>query len=297
MMRVGFIGLGTMGKPMALNIARKGFPLTVFDIDRGRTADLVSQGAAAVDTPAEVARRSDVVITMLPNADAVRAVVTGRQGIAEGIAAGATFIDMSTSDPETSRFLGEFLARKGAGTLDAPVAKGPPAAEAGTLTIMVGGDAARLESCREVLQAVGTLVIHCGELGAGHVVKIVNNLLVGVLVPVCAEALALGVKAGVRADTLMEVVTQGSGNSFVLDQLIRRHVLRNDYRGVFPVTYMLKDLYLALDLARDNHVPLLFGGLACQLYESVRNAGNGDDCYVIAAKLIEELSGTEIRGS
>lgn len=297
MKRVGFIGLGTMGKPMALNLARRGFALTVFDLDAGRMADLAGAGAAAAGTPAEVARRSDVVITMLPNAEAVRAVVTGPQGVAQGIAAGATFIDMSTSDPETSRFLGEVLAGKGAGVLDAPVAKGPPAAEAGTLTIMVGGDAARLEASREVLEAMGTLVVHCGGLGAGHVVKIVNNLLVGVLVPICAEALALGVKAGVSADKLMEVVTQGSGNSFVLDQLIRRHVLRDDYRGVFPVTYMLKDLYLALGLARDNHVPLLFGGLACQLYESVRNTGRGDDCYVIVAKLIEELSGAEIRGA
>lgn len=294
MTRVGFIGLGKMGKPMALNVVKKGFTLTVCDQAAEPAEELRRHGARVADCAADVGACSDVVITMLPNAEVVRAVVAGPGGLAEGMTAGSVLVDMSTSDPATTRSLGSSLAAQGVRVVDAPVAKGIPAAEAGTLTIMAGGDAADLETCREVLAAMGDQIFHCGALGAGHVVKIINNLLVGVLVPICAEALALGVKAGVDVDTLMRVITSGSGNSFVLDQLIRRHVLNDDYEGVFPVDYMLKDLRLALDLARAKHVPLLFGGLAHQLYEGIHNQGKQDACYVVVAKLVEELAGVDL---
>ncbi len=293
--RVGFIGLGKMGKPMALNIVKKGFPLTVFDLAAGPVAELKACGAAGVDSPAAVGACSDVVITMLPNARVVRTAVTGAGGLAETMQRGSVLVEMSTSDPTTTRSLAQSLACGGVHVLDAPVAKGIPAAEDGTLTIMAGGDPPVFEKCSGVLQAMGKEIFYCGELGAGHVVKIINNLLVGVLVPICAESLALGVKAGVDADTLMQVITSGSGNSFVLDRLIRRHLLRNDYAGVFPVDYMLKDMQLALDLARDHHVPLFFGALAHQLYEGVRNKGKQDDCYVVVAQLVEELAAAEVR--
>ena len=293
--RVGFIGLGKMGKPMALNIVKKGFPLTVFDLAAGPVAELKECGAAGADSPAAVGACSDVVITMLPNARVVRTAVTGAGGLAETMQRGSVLVEMSTSDPATTRSLAQSLASGGVHVLDAPVAKGIPAAEDGTLTIMAGGDPPVFEKCFGVLQAMGKEIFYCGELGAGHVVKIINNLLVGVLVPICAESLALGVKAGVDADTLMQVITSGSGNSFVLDRLIRRHLLRNDYAGVFPVDYMLKDMQLALDLARDHHVPLFFGALAHQLYEGVRNKGKQDDCYVVVAQLVEELAAAEVR--
>ena len=294
MTRVGFIGLGKMGKPMALNVVKKGFALTVCDQAAEPAEELRRHGARVADCAADVGACSDVVITMLPNAEVVRAVVVGPGGLAEGMTAGSVLVDMSTSDPATTRSLGHSLAAQGVRVVDAPVAKGIPAAEAGTLTIMAGGDAADLETCREVLAAMGDQIFHCGALGAGHIVKIINNLLVGVLVPICAEALALGVKAGVDVDTLMRVITSGSGNSFVLDQLIRRHVLNDDYEGVFPVDYMLKDLRLALDLACAQHVPLLFGGLAHQLYEGIHNQGKQDACYVVVAKLVEELAGVDL---
>jgi len=293
--RIGIIGLGKMGMPMALNIAKKGFQLTAYDVNMDLSTQTSTFGARYAKSPAEVGQYSDIVITMLPNADIVRSVVTGPSGLLTSMSKESVLIDMSTSDPLTTRDLAKQLESQGVHVLDAPVAKGIPAAESGTLTIMVGGNESIFLENLHILECMGTQIFYCGALGSGHIVKIINNLLVGVLVPICAESLALGVKAGVDADTLMKVITSGSGNSFVLDQLIRRHVLNNDYEGVFSVDYMLKDMNLAMDLAHSNHLPLLFGTLANQLYVAIRNKGNKDDCYLIVSKLIEELAGVEIR--
>lgn len=292
MEKIGFIGLGRMGQPMACNVAKAGFALAVYDLAPEPVAALRRAGAQPAADPAELARASDIVITMLPSAKEVHAVAVG---LANTMRPGSLLVDMSTSHPATTRALGDLLGARGIAVVDAPVAKGIPAAETGTLTIMAGGTEADLARCRPVLEAMGERIVHCGALGAGHITKIVNNLLVGVLVPVCAEAMALGVKAGVTADRLMEVITTGSGGSFVLDNLIRRHLLRNDYAGVFSVDYMLKDMNLALDLGREHHVPMMFGGFATQLYEAVRNDGAADDCYVVVARLVERLTGVAVR--
>lgn len=297
MKNVGFIGLGRMGFPMAANLVKAGFDVTVFDLAPAPLGALRTRGARVATSISELGATNDVVLTMLPSSREVTAVVAGPDGLAAGMRPGSLLVDMSTSDPMVTRSLGETLALRDIAMVDAPVAKGIPAAEAGTLTIMAGGEAKDVERSRPFLAAIGDEIVHCGPLGSGHIVKIVNNLLVGVLVPVCAEALALGVKAGVSADTLMQVVTKGSGGSFVLDQLVRKHLLHNDYEGVFSVDYMIKDMNLALGLSRDYHVTMPFGALAAQLYEGARNAGWEKECYVIVAKLVETLAGVEVRTS
>jgi 2-hydroxy-3-oxopropionate reductase len=296
MQKIGFIGLGAMGGPMAKNLLKKGFPLTVFDIVAERIEPLKAAGAEAAASCKEVAEKCPVVITILPASVHVREAVLGKGGVAEGIRRGSVLIDMSTIDPITTRDIARILGEKGAEMLDAPVARGVPAAIAGTLVIYVGGKKEVFDRHRPILAAMGTDIYHVGDIGSGEVVKIVNNLMVAVTTCALAEGLVLGVKAGVKPDLLFEALSSGSGNSFVLQNHYKNNVMKGKFEeGVFPIDYMLKDLDLALSTGTKLRVPLHFAALSAQQYISAGASGENKKYHPAVIRPLEKLAGVEVR--
>ena len=296
MQKVGFIGLGAMGGPMAKNLVKKGFPLTVFDIVAERMKPLKAAGAEAAASCKEVAEKCPVVITILPASAHVREALLGQGGVAEGIGRGSVLIDMSTIDPITTKDIARILGEKGAEMLDAPVARGVPAAVAGTLVIYVGGKKEVFDRHRPILAAMGTDIYHVGDIGSGEVVKIVNNLMVAVTTCALAEAMVLGVKAGVKPDILFEALSSGSGNSFVLQNHYKNNVMKGKFEeGVFPIDYMLKDLDLALSTGTKLRVPLHFAALSAQQYISAGASGESKKYHPAVIRPLEKLAGVEVR--
>jgi len=294
---IGFIGLGAMGLPMAKNLIKKGYEnLTVYDRVQQRAESLAGAGARVAGSCREVAESSDITIIMVPSSPHVREVVLGKAGVIEGIREGAIVIDMSTIDPGTTRAVAEALSRAGAKMLDAPVARGVSAAVAGTLAIFVGGEKAVFERCEEILAAMGADIDYVGGSGAGEVVKIINNLIIAVTMCTLSEALVLGVKAGVEPATLFKALGQGSANSFVLQNHVKKFVLKGKFeKEVFPVDYIMKDLGLALKTGEEYHIPQYFGALAYQAYEMARASGYSEQYYPVVVKVLEELAGVEVR--
>lgn len=293
---IGFIGLGAMGSPMSKNLIKKGYKLTVYDIVNERMEASVKLGADAARSSKEVAERSDVIIIIVPSSPHVREVILGKGGVIEGVKKGSVVIDMSTIDPLTTREIARILSDKGVEMLDAPVARGVQAAIAGTLAIFVGGEQEVYEKCKDILSAMGKDIHYVGDSGAGEVVKIVNNLILATTMCSLAEALVLGVKAGVEPGVLVNALSQGSANSFVLENHVKKFVLKGKFeKGVFPVDYMIKDLDLALVTGAGHHVPLYFGSLACQAYELARAAGYNERYHPAVIRPLEELTGVKIR--
>jgi len=293
---IGFIGLGAMGLPMAQNLLKKGYRLTAYDIASQRVEAVVRQGAEAAESAKEAAEKSGVIITMLPSSPQVREVILGTEGVIEGIARGSIVIDMSTIDPVTTREIVEILSDKSVKMLDAPVARGIPAAKAGTLAIFVGGEKEVYEKCKNILLAMGTDIHYVGGSGTGVMVKITNNLIVATTMCSVAEALVLAVKAGVEPDVLFKALSTGSANSFVLQNHVKNFVLKGKFeKEVFPVDYMIKDLGLALVTGAKYHVPMYFGSLASQAYELARAAGYNERYYPVVIRPLEELTGVEVR--
>jgi 3-hydroxyisobutyrate dehydrogenase len=294
--KIGFIGLGAMGGPMARNLIKKGFGLTVFDIVPERMESLEAAGAEKAGSCREAAEKCSVVITMLPASAHVREAVLGKQGVAEGLRTGSVLIDMSTIDPITTREVALALREKGAEMLDAPVARGVPAAVAGTLVIYAGGKKEIFDRHKSILSAMGTDIYHVGHIGNGEVVKIVNNLMVAATTCALAEAMVLGVKAGVNPDILFEALSSGSGNSFVLQNHYKNAVMKGKFEeGVFPVDYMLKDLDLALSTGKELRVPLHFAALSAQQYVSAAAAGESKKYHPAVIRPLEKLAGVEVR--
>jgi len=296
MEKIGFIGLGAMGGPMAKNLVKKGFPLTVFDIVAERMEPLKAAGAEAAASCKEVAEKCPVVITILPASIHVREAVLGKRGVAEGIQRGSVLIDMSTIDPLTTMDIARILGEKGAEMLDAPVARGVPAAVAGTLVIFAGGKKEVFDRHQPILAAMGTDIYHVGDIGSGEVVKIVNNLMVAVTTCALAEAMVLGVKAGVKPDILFEALSSGSGNSFVLQNHYKNNVMKGKFEeGVFPIDYMLKDLDLALTTGTKLRVPLHFAALSAQQYIAAGASGESKKYHPAVIRPLEKLAGVEVR--
>jgi 2-hydroxy-3-oxopropionate reductase len=281
---------------MAQNLVKKGFSLTVFDIASERIGPLKAMGAEQAASCRAVAERCPVVITMLPASIHVKEAVLGNEGIGEGIRGGSVLIDMSTIDPITTREIAQALQEKGAEMLDAPVARGVPAAVAGTLVIYVGGKREIFEKHKEILACMGSDIYHVGDIGSGEVVKIANNYMVAVTTCALAEAMVLGVKAGVKADTLFEALSSGSGNSFVLQNHYRNNVMKGKFEeGVFPVDYMLKDLDLALSTGAKLRIPLQFAALSSQQYIAASACGEGKKYHPAVIRPLEKLAGVKVR--
>jgi len=248
--RLGFIGLGVMGGRMCRNLVRKsGLPVVAYDLDPTRAAALAPHGVAAASGVAEVVAKADVVFLCVPGEPQVRAVCLGPGGIVEHARAGQTVVDMTTATPEVDREVAAALAAKGADFADAPVAKGVPSAEDGTLAITVGASAEVLARIEPYLRCMGTDISHCGDVGTGQVMKLMNNMLIAQNVSAIAEAMAIATRAGVPRARVFEILSKGSGDSFAM----RRHgsyMTSGEYPDdMFPTTYQLKDVDYALALA------------------------------------------------
>jgi 3-hydroxyisobutyrate dehydrogenase len=295
MHRVGFIGLGAMGLPMARNVMKAGFPLTVWARRPDTAAAIRSEGAAWADSPARLAEASDVVVTIVTNSPDVEEVVAGEAGILRGAHDGLTVVDMSTIAPATSRNLEKRALGQGVAFLDAPVSGGTQGAEAGTLTVMVGGDADAFERALPVLEAMGTNVVHVGPSGSGEIIKLVNNALVGVIAAATAEALVMGAKAGADVETMARVVGLSAGASWQLANQFPLRAFTRTFRPGFTTDLLSKDLDLALDLGREQQTPIFFTALARQLYLEAQAAGYGREDYTAVLKVLEAVSGVEVR--
>jgi 3-hydroxyisobutyrate dehydrogenase-like beta-hydroxyacid dehydrogenase len=291
--RVGFVGLGVMGLPMARNLARAGFTVSGWarrqeGVERGRAA-----GIEMRPTLAEVAAASDVVVTMVTSStDVVEVAIStpGAGGLLDSMAVGSALVDMSTVAPEVSRQLAAVAAGHGVDFLDAPVSGGSFGAEQGTLTIMAGGDPAVLERCRPLFAAMGDpdRIFHTGPVGSGEVVKLVNNMLVGSISAATIEALLVGVRAGVSLKTLVDVVSVSSGGSAQLTGQLAKRALVGELDPGFATDLLLKDLRLAADLATENGQQTPLTDVARQMFEASQAAGHGRQDYTA---LVVQLAG------
>jgi 3-hydroxyisobutyrate dehydrogenase len=290
--QIGFIGLGTMGQPMASNLLAAGHVLHVFDVEPSRARSLSEKGAHLAGSARDAASEADVIISMLPASQHVLAAMLEPAGVVEGLRPGATVIDMSTVDPGTTRRVGEAVSLRGGRMLDAPVSGSSIGARDGTLTIMVGGDAEVLEANRDVLGAMGTNVIHCGPLGMGETVKLANNLLAGTSMVAVAEAFALGIRGGADPRVLMDVIGKSTGNCWMLRRapvpgLVAESPVNHGFAPGFMVDLMRKDLGLALNAGADLGLPLTLTALTHQLYGLASRHGYGRLDMSAVAKLVE----------
>lgn len=292
-MRIGFIGLGTMGRPMAHNLIKAGFALTVRGRRKPIVDELVSAGAMSADSPREVAEVSDVVITMLPDSPDVREVVTGEDGILSGAKPGTVVIDMSTISPSVTREIAEMASNRGIEYLDAPVSGGETGAIAGTLSIMVGGKADVFDKCLPILQAMGKNVVHMGGVGMGQATKLCNQVICVVNIQAVCEGLMLGSKSGLDMERLLAVVSGGAAGSWMLSNLGPK-MLARDFEPGFKVKLQQKDLRLALAAADEMGLSLPAMSLVHQLFNSVEADGMGEEGTQALITALEKLAGHTI---
>ena len=289
-LRVGVVGLGLMGKPMARSLLRAGFALTVFNRSRGAVDELAAEGAAAAESPRAVAQRSDVAITMLPDGPDVAAVMRGADGIFAGAAPGTLVIDTSTIAPKTARELAREARERGLGFVDAPVSGGTEGAIAGTLSIMAGGERADVERAEPVLRALGTTVTYCGPSGAGQTVKACNQLVVALHIEAVAEALVLAEKAGVESDAVLRVLGGGLAASRVME-LRGAAMAAHDFAPRGKAAFHRKDLGIVLDLARSVDAVLPLTALVDQLFTALVANDRGGWDHTALLSVLEDLGG------
>ena len=276
MLKVGFIGLGVMGSPMALCILKGGHPLTVYDLNADAVKRLTDAGAKSAATPQEVGAASDVVVTMLPEPDHVRQVVLGPNGVAAGLKAGGVVIDMSTIDPYTSQEVGAELKKLGIDMVDSPVGKTSEHAATGTLTLMIGGDPEVIKKVQPVLDKMGSDTYYCGGLGMGHAMKITNNLLATTIMTANVEALAIGAKCGLTLELMMEVMKTTMGNNAQLYVAMPKKAFKGDDSPGFMIKLAGKDVRLAVELARKQGFEPLVGAGAQATLERAMKLGLGE---------------------
>jgi 2-hydroxy-3-oxopropionate reductase len=292
--RVGFIGLGIMGKPMARHLLEAGHVLTVHNRSRAAVEELVAQGAAEANSPAEVARASEVVFTCLPNSPDVELVALGPQGIVQGLQPGAIYVDMSTISPVVTKRVAAAIAARGATMLDAPVSGGQIGAENATLSIMVGGEEAAFQKVLPLLQAMGRNIVYIGASGAGQVAKAANQIVVGLTHEAIAEALVLAAKAGVDPARVVQAISGGAARCWALENRAPR-VIKRDFEPGFYAAYHLKDLGIALDAAADVGAVLPVTAVVRELYRSLVSNGEGRLDHSAIIRVIERLSNVEVK--
>ena len=292
--RVGFIGLGMMGNPMSKNLLKAGFELSVWNRTKSKMKEILEQGAKAGSSPKDVARKSQVIITMLTGSSEVEQVVLGKDGVLEGMTAGSVLIDMSTISPGMSKAIASQVTRKGFAMLDAPVSGSVGVAAAAALTIQVGGDPKVFEAHRDVLAVMGKNIFHVGGNGMGCYMKLVGNVIMGANMAVLAEALCLGAKAGIATDMMIEVLRNTGGASTVMERR-SPNILKGDYKAQFMLGLLFKDLGIALDSAGADTIPMPIIGLVRQIYAQAMVDGRGDQDFSAVAALAEKLSGVNLK--
>ena len=294
-MKVGFIGTGNMGNPMAANLIKAGHELTVHDLRREAATNLLEMGAEWAATPKDAVPGNEVVFTSLPVPRDVEAVVEGENGILEGAGEGSLYVDLSTNSPTVVRRLHQVCAARGVTMLDAPVSGGVYGAAAGTLAVMVGGDEGTFNRLKPTLDAIGSHVVFCGPVGNGSVCKICNNLLsmgIGVLL---AESLTLGVKAGVDLAVLADVIANSSGSSRRLTEKLPRFLFKDNFEPGFATALAAKDVRLATDLGREYGIPMELSNLVDQRHVEAMLRGWGPEDSDAVCRIQEEKSGVQLR--
>lgn len=291
--KIGFIGLGIMGKPMARNLMKANYKLIVYDINRAPVEELAKEGAALAASPREAASEVNLVITMLPNSPHVREVLLGKNGVIHGARPGTTVIDMSSIAPLVSREMEAALREKGVAMLDAPVSGGEPGAVAGTLSIMVGGDKELFQRYRDILGCMGKSVVHVGPIGSGNVAKLSNQIVVALNIAAVSEALLLAKKAGVSPRVVYEAIRGGLAGSNVLDAKAPMMIERRFAPG-FKIDLHAKDLGNVLETSRQLNVPLPLTALAMEILQSLQASGLGSEDHSAIVKFYENLAGIEV---
>ena len=291
-MKVAFIGLGTMGAGMALNILKAGNELTVYNRTIGKEKDIINEGAAWAKSPQDAAAEAEIIVTCVSDTPDVEEIILGEYGIIHSALRGSIIIDMSTISPTATRHISEELSKKGVKMLDAPVSGGPEGAQNGTLAIMVGGDGEDFEKALPILEAMGKTVTHVGPIGAGQTTKAINQIIIAGTYISVAEGLTLGMKAGLDMDKVIEAISGGAASSWVLHNR-GINVVKNTYPLGFRVRLHHKDLKVALDTARELGVTIPTAALVAQIESGLIAKGYGDDDVSAIGRAIRELSGLE----
>ena len=294
MKKIGFIGLGIMGKPMSKNLLRAGYPLLIYDIVPAALDEIVRAGAEKATSPKDVAAKTDVIITMLPNSPHVKEVVLGKNGIIEAARPGSILIDMSSIAPLVSREIAAKLAEKKIRMLDAPVSVGEPKAIDGTLSIMVGGSRADFDESLPLLKVMGASVVLCGEIGAGNVTKLANQIVVAVNIAAVSEALVLAAKAGVNPDLVHQAIRGGLAGSTVMDAKAPMMMDRN-FKPGFRINLHIKDLNNVLETARGIDVPTPLTDEVMAMMQSLKDEGMGDADHSALVRYYEKIAGIELQ--
>jgi 3-hydroxyisobutyrate dehydrogenase len=293
-LRIGYIGLGALGRHLAASLLGAGFPLTVYDIDRSCAVELEKDGAVCADSVLETARSSDTVITCLPSPEAVAEVMTGRGGVLEGLAAGGTWIEMSTNDAQEIHRIAALGAERGIETLESPVTGGVHRAAAGMITVLVGGKRDVYERHKPAFEAMGGRIFYVGELGKASIIKVITNMLAFIHLVADGEALMLAKKGGIDLGLAWEIIKASSGNSFV-HETEGQLILNGSYSIDFTMDLARKDLHFAHMMGREWDVPLDLAGVTEQTFVRGRAVYGGDAQSTMIVRLLEEAVGTDLR--
>jgi 3-hydroxyisobutyrate dehydrogenase-like beta-hydroxyacid dehydrogenase len=292
--RVGFIGLGEMGKWMALNVAKVGFPLTVYDVRPGPVKELVGNGAVSGGSPAEVARGADCVLLSLPDTKVVEEVIFGENGLITGLSSGSILVDLSTIQYLATLKIEQELRARGVTFIDAPVSGMEARAKEGTLTVMVGGDPNAVEKIRPILAAIGNNIVYMGKSGNGQLAKMVNNVLYNISAAAMAEILPMAVKLGLDPEAVCHVVTTGTGRTFALE-FFTPYILKNDFKPGYPMFSAYKDMVSAAEISSQEKIPLPVFSAAMQTYQMALLEGLGNENKGAMIKVWEKVLGVEVR--
>ena len=294
MAKVGFIGLGIMGKPMAKNLLKAKHELVVYDIVKAAQDEVVAAGAKGADCPKAVAEQCPLIITMVPNSPHVKAAVLGPKGVIEGAKAGSLVVDMSSIDPTVSKEVGTELAKKNIRFVDAPVSGGEPKAIDGTLSIMCGGKKADFDEAKPILEKMGASVVLCGDIGAGNVTKLANQIVVALNIAALSEAMVLATKAGVDPQLVFEAIKGGLAGSTVMNAKAPMMLERNIKPG-FRINLHIKDLDNAMAAGHAVGVPLPLTGQAREIMEALKVDGMGDADHSAIVRFYEKLAKAEVK--
>ncbi len=293
-MKVGLIGLGIMGKPMGKNLVKKGYDLMVFDLNKAAVAELVECGAKAAENTRELAENCDVILTMLPNSPHVKSVMLeGENAVANYVKEGTVFIDMSSINPVASREISDALAKKGVVMLDAPVSGGEPKAVDGTLAFMVGGPEDVFEAHKELLGAMGSSVVRCGDIGAGNVTKLCNQVVVAINIAAVSEAMMLGQLSGVEPEKIFEAIKGGLAGSTVMNAKAPMMMDQN-FKPGFRIDLHIKDLTNVVDAAKVVDAPLPLTSQVMEMMKILHRDGDGACDHSALMKYYQKLTGEEL---
>lgn len=294
MKKIGFVGLGIMGKPMAKNLLRAGYAVTVFDINQDAVKEVMAEGAAMAKTSKEVAQHSEVVITMLPNSPHVKTAVLGENGVLEGAKPGLILIDMSSIAPLASQEIAAAVAKKGVEMLDAPVSGGEPKAIDGTLSIMVGGKQELFDKCFELLSKMGKSIVRCGDVGAGNTTKLANQIVVALNIAAVSEAFVLATKAGVDPELVFNAIRGGLAGSTVMEAK-GPMMLAGNFKPGFKIDLHIKDLANAIETGHDVGVPLPLTASVMEILQALKVDGKGQNDHSGIVQFYENLAKVEAR--